>query len=94
MIHSVAESLNLHVAAQQLSAIFEKIKSKKDFEDYGTLDVYGILAYWEKDPAHSFRVEDISTDSGFVDSLIELLISHNASPIHLRDIVEDFVAFF
>jgi hypothetical protein len=67
------------------------IKSNKEFEDYGFVDVYGIKAYWAENPYDYYQVADISVHKDVVTQLIEHLTAFQASPIHLRDIVEDYI---
>ena len=62
--------------------------SKKFFEDIGTRVVYGIIA---KSDSITESVEDISSNKDVVLSILQKLSEEQCSPIHLRDVVEDFL---
>ncbi len=80
MIHLKSNNEDVQVTIQH-SPVFEIIKCQKEFDDYGILDVFGIKAYWEENPDSFYQLVDISTNKDVVEQLIEVLISHLASPI-------------
>lgn len=75
----------------QKSPVFELLATQKDFEEFDDLTMYGIKSYWEESPCHFCQVLDISSKKDFVTQLIQYLMTHQVSPLHLRDIVEDYI---
>lgn len=75
---------------------YEITSTKKVFEDYGMVQVYGINAYREgfKDSCEDYLsccIEDISSDYNFVKDIIQKLSEYKVLPVHIKDIVCDFV---
>ena len=52
---------------------------------------YGIAAYAEGDPACVARLHDITSDKNALTELVLLCNRLQLSPIHLYDVVEDFL---
>lgn len=53
---------------------------------------YGIAAYTEDYPTCVARLRDITSDKNALDELVSLCNRLQLSPIHLHDVVEDFLA--
>ena len=73
---------------------YEIVCSERNIEDFGSCSVFGLRAY-EEGKACSESVcciEDISPDRQFVETLCELLRCHDVHPVHLKDIVLDFIS--
>ncbi len=70
---------------------YKLIKSSVFIEEYGYTAVYGIRIYNE-DGSEFSSVEDISDDFESVDRLCRLMCNENICPVHLIDIVEDFIS--
>lgn len=64
--------------------MYQLIKSKVNDEDGNIFDTYGI-SYKE------IVIEDISTNKTNVEKLVRLCNELELSPIHLNDVVEDFL---
>lgn len=58
--------------------------------ELGTYVSYGIRAISASGEEAAF-VSDVSLDFAFVQKLADLCTSGQLSPIHLRDVVEDFI---
>ena len=56
-------------------------------EDIGYYTTYGIVLASDT----SVKVDDVSCNRAFVKQLVSLLNEHQAEPVHLLDIVEDFL---
>jgi len=69
---------------------FSVVSAVADIEDVGRVTVYGI-AYRDAQ-GQPARIDDISTDRETVERLAAMLQEGNASPLHVYDIVCDFVA--
>ena len=63
-----------------------KLISKKYFVENISYIGYGIATIDE-----TVRIEDINTEKGEIEKLIERCNEFDVSPIHLRDIVIDFL---
>lgn len=63
-----------------------KLISKKYFIENISYIGYGIATIDE-----TVRIEDINTEKGEIEKLIERCNEFDVSPIHLRDIVIDFL---
>lgn len=57
-------------------------------EDIGHYTSYGIVLEGDE----TVRVDDVNCDKDFVTTLVFLLNHHQAHPVHLADIVEDYIA--
>ncbi len=72
---------------------YRMIETQSFVEEAGMVTSYGICCEESADqdggPVISRTVPDISTQSGFVEDLVEKLIRHEASPVHLMDIIAD-----
>jgi len=65
--------------------MFKKFERLMKNEDIGEYVGYGISCGDDE-------IEDISTNEEFVDELVDLLNKNDASPIHFRDIVVDYIS--
>jgi hypothetical protein len=59
----------------------------KNFDDIGKKRVYGI----EVQSILIERVDDISSDKNLVFSLLQKLADEQCSPLHLTNVIEDFI---
>ncbi len=76
--------------------ICEIIKNAVFIEDTGFICVYGINMYnsnpvLAKADGEHCRIEGISENLEKVQKLVNRIIKYNIYPIHLKDIVEDFL---
>ena len=65
-------------------------KSTEYVEDSGLVAVYGIR-YLDSGRASIQVIPGISTDQQFIGELARRLNAYGADPIHLRDLVEDYL---
>lgn len=75
---------------------YEITSTKKQFDDYGLVQIYGINAYREgfkyaSEDYLSCCIEDISSDYSFVQFIVQKLSEHKVLPVHIKDIICDFV---
>ena len=79
------------------SYLCEIIQSEITIEEIGSVTVYGLKLY-HRDPdtakldGESCTVEDICDDIEPVRHLQKLITELDVSPLHLKDIAEDFVS--
>lgn len=92
--------MNMSNTNQQSSTYVCKIVESTVFiEEMGNVIVYGINMYnsnkelAELDGEHCC-IEDISEDFEKVERLRKLLVEYDVYPVHLKDIVEDFLAAY
>ncbi|MDR1193273.1 MAG: DUF6514 family protein [Peptococcaceae bacterium] len=77
-------------------ACYQLIETTENFEDYGAAVAYGI-SYREARPEETERpavdgeILNISTEQDFVKRLVEDLRRHEVSPVHLMDIIHDYL---
>jgi len=75
---------------------YEMIETTEYVEDSGLVTTYGIC-YHEKEglgehgDADYHVVPNISTKSDFVGDLIEKLMHNGADPVHLKDLIDDYL---
>ena len=62
--------------------------TEKEIDDAGTVRVFGISIIADNCISH---IEDISTDANAVTRLLNYLRENRCSPLHLRDVVEDYL---
>ena len=62
--------------------------TEKEIDDVGTVRVFGISIIADNCVSH---IEDISTDANAVTMFLNYLKDNRCSPIHLRDVVEDYL---
>lgn len=67
---------------------FQVISATIEVEDHPPITTYGIEAVGD---TNICRVEDISSDKDTVQSLCALLQERDLSPLHLPDVVHDFL---
>ncbi|HBL85057.1 MAG: hypothetical protein A2Y17_02440 [Clostridiales bacterium GWF2_38_85] len=67
---------------------YNLIVTNKTIEDFGEVKVYGIEIC--ADDMYE-RVDDISSNANIVVQLLRILEDNNCSPLHLKDVVEDFL---
>jgi N-acetylglutamate synthase-like GNAT family acetyltransferase len=72
---------------QEVENLFILTSTSKFFEGIGKKQVYGI----EVQSILKERVDDISSDKNLVISLLQKLAEEQCSPLHLKDVIEDFV---
>lgn len=68
-------------------------ESTFDSPDLGSHRAYGlrVLSMQDGQPVELARVPDLSTDSALVERLAELLTMGQLDPLHLPEVVEDFL---
>lgn len=77
--------------------IYHLVKTAEYYvEDSGMITTYGISCRGGEDLPGSGQAEtrtfpDISTKSAFVEELVDRLNNHEADPIHLLDLIEDYL---
>lgn len=71
-------------------AAFQVVSTRVDIEDTGYVTVYGVA--YRSESGEEVRIDDISADRETVEHLVALLREGEASPLHVYDIVCDFVA--
>ncbi len=74
-------------ATPEVENLYTLTSTTKFFEDCGRKKVYGI----EVRSVYKERVDDISSDKDEVLSLLQQLAESECSPLHLKDVVEDFL---
>ena len=67
------------------------IQTKVFVDGIGEIEAYGIELISQN---KNFCVSDVSTDVRVVMSLVVLLNRNDVSPVHLRNIIEDFLGNF
>lgn len=73
--------------AREVDYLYRITSTTKLFDDIGR-KVYGIeVRYGDI----TERIEDISSSKDIVITLLQKLITEKCSPMHFRDVVEDFV---
>ena len=78
------------------STRYKMICTTSYVEDSGLIATYGISCDSGKESTPGQQspcqiVEDISTESGFIEALVEKLNQFEADPTHLRDLIEDYL---
>jgi len=80
----------------QVKVRYHMVETIEYVQDTGPVTSYGIRC--EEAPAaddqgvtNYYVIPDISTSSVFVEELIRKLTLHNADPVHLRDLIEDYI---
>lgn len=68
--------------------IYRLTSSSKYFDDFGLIKVYGIEVRYGNVVE---QIEDISSSEEVVISLLQKLATEKCSPLHFKDVVEDFV---
>lgn len=76
--------------------ICEITRKKVFIEDTGNITVYGINMYNRNENLAMLEnehccIDDISEDLKTVEKLVSLLTECDVYPVHLKDIVEDFI---
>lgn|GEM_PF-296514 len=82
--------------AKKRNVQYHLVQSQEFVEDSGVVTSYGIRCGKEEEQLHDNRVEyqlysNISTKQDFVENLIDRLINYAADPVHLRDLIDDFL---
>ena len=82
--------------AMKRNVQYHLVQSQEFVEDSGVVTSYGIRYGKEKEQNNGNRMEpqmfaNISIKQDFVESLIDRLINHAADPVHLRDLIDDFL---
>ena len=75
---------------------YEMIETTEYVEDSGMVTTYGICCREGNGLGASGGTEypvvpNISTESDFVEDLIEILMQNRADPIHLKDLIDDYL---
>jgi hypothetical protein len=73
---------------QQVGVLYILTSINKTFEDIGIKEVYGIEI---KSGGAREKIDDISANKKIVTSFLFVLNKEQCSPIHLMDVVEDFL---
>ncbi|MDD2269779.1 MAG: DUF6514 family protein [Eubacteriales bacterium] len=68
---------------------YELLTSEKEIDGAGTVRVFGIAI---TNGDCTVKVEDISTNASTVLALLNLLEENLCSPLHLHDVVEDYLS--
>jgi hypothetical protein len=71
---------------------YRVFEERLSLPDCGAYSAYGIAAYAVGSGRTAARVADISTDKRRVDALAAKFNRLALRPVHLRDVVEDFLA--
>ncbi len=72
--------------------VYEMIISERIIDDYGSIKVYGMRVYRESVFDEVYEVEDISSKAETVIALLELAAKYKMLPVHLEDVVYDFIS--
>ncbi|MCL1848059.1 MAG: DUF6514 family protein [Clostridiales bacterium] len=77
--------------------VYQLIQTEEYVEDSGLVTTYGVSCREEKAQTGEGGVEyqvipNISIRRDFVNDLINSLISHQAQPVHLKELIEDYLA--
>ncbi|MBR5485038.1 MAG: hypothetical protein IKV41_00835 [Oscillospiraceae bacterium] len=75
------------------NVVYEMIISERFIDDYGRIKVYGMRVYRESILNEIYEVEDISSRADEVIALLELAAKHKMLPVHLEDVVYDFISY-
>ena len=75
---------------------YRLIEGAEYVEGSGLVTTYGICCGDDRQVADGSSAEyqavpHISTRSDFVEELIEKLVSNNAAPVHLKDLIDDYL---
>jgi len=75
---------------------YRLIKTTEYVEDSGAVAAYGICCREEEKMPNRKRVKfhvvpNISTKPAFVEELIAMLINYEADPIHIMDLIQDYL---
>ncbi len=81
-------SLRARKKTQETQNLYILTSTTKVFDGIGRRIVYGIEV---KSCCFKEGVEDISSDQDLVLSLLNKLAKEQCSPLHLKDVVEDFL---
>lgn len=71
------------------STKYSLVKSETYIEDYGIVTTFGIQTTNLK---NNIIIKDISTSIEKVNCLVKLCNDNNVSPIHLKDIIDDYIS--
>lgn len=90
MFETVQEppSVRMRQKTQETQNLYILTSTTKVFDGIGRRIVYGIDV---KSNSVTERVEDISSNQDEVLSLLHKLAKEQCSPLHLKDVVEDFL---
>lgn len=64
--------------------------SENDVDDIGKISLYGIMIK-SNICDEVYHIKDISSKLEYVEKLFQMIVDLNVSPIHLYDVVEDFL---
>jgi hypothetical protein len=82
-----------HLCPSEPAAQYQLIETLETVEDHGAAVAYGIRC--QEIPAEGanvcHEVHNISTRPDFVKRLVEHLINYEVSPVHLIDIINDYL---
>ena len=95
MLHNVARIIS-HESGKceynyELTTIHIVTEDHHIIKSYG-IKIFNTKKYLTKKPYESIRIDDISTNKNEVIELLNLMKSLDVHPIHLRDIVEDYLS--
>ena len=87
----------IYIPELQTNIIYEMTTCKKEIEDVGVVQVYGINVYQEGGDnlyadENVCKIEDISSKYEEVAHLMNLLAENHVMPVHILDVVSDYVA--
>jgi hypothetical protein len=80
----------------QQRSVYKMIKTTEYVEDSGAITTYGVSCRagddtFSREPADDRIVPNISTRPSFVEELVRQLNDHSAAPIHLKDLIDDYL---
>lgn len=89
--------MKLYHTVSKSTYIYEITESREKIDGHGITDVYGISIYnrhreLAEKAGEYCRIDGISPDYDRIRQLKELLEEMELFPIHLRDVVEDFLS--
>ena len=70
---------------------YRVVRTQELIEEIGKVETYGVELVSQNE---SLLISDVSTDLDLVTILVNLLNRNGVSPIHLRDVIEDFFGEF
>ncbi|MCL1805519.1 MAG: DUF6514 family protein [Clostridiales bacterium] len=81
---------------EQSRVMYQMIETHEYVEDSGMIAAYGVSCGAGATDAGRVRakghtIPNISTRSSFVEELVNRLNNHGAAPVHLRDLIEDYL---
>ena len=81
---------------EETKAVYQMIKTTEYVEDSGLVATYGVSCRSGEEAAGKSQtrensVANISTRPSFVEELVNRLNNHAAAPVHLKDLIDDYL---